>query len=396
MRMWKQPRQRSRRKWARRGYACADFLAGLIGGAVEHAWNLVCKCALGGGRAISALFRRALHNRAPGTPARSPERVDQQPGPRASFEPLGRANLGVSFQDVAGLEQAKREIRLRMILPVMHPEEAAGYQIRRGGGILLYGPPGTGKTMLAKAVASEISADFYHVSPAEIMTSDVGGAEQNVARLFATIRGSRRAVLFLDEVDALVPRRRNNGSTIMLRVISQILGEVDGLRSTQAPGDLLLIGATNEIEMVDPAMLRPGRFDAKIFVGPPDANARKVLLGNLLEELPLPEDFSLDRLAEHTAGFTGAEIKGFVQQAADEAFLRHIASGQESPLQFDFERDEPAAEAVRFKKRARSGRNNRKQIQGKSAEPSASVLANVIPVHRAAGAATAKTEERTT
>jgi len=222
--------------------------------------------------------------------------------------------------------------------------------------------------MLAKAVACELSADFYHISPADLITSDVGGAERNVARLFRTIRASQRAVLFLDEIDALVPRRRNNGSTIMLRVISQILGEVDGLRSSETKNDLLLIGATNEIEMVDPAMLRPGRFDAKIYVGPPDEAARRTLLKSLLEELPVADEFSLEELVEKTEGLTGAEIKGVIQKAADEAFLRDVAGGKDESLRFKLDSIESTAEISKYQKRARRGSSS----TGKRLEPVAS------------------------
>lgn len=326
---------RSRRKWARRGYACADFAAGLVGGLLEHGWAATRGCARLAAAAVSSLVRHIPRGRISSSRVEKVEGAEEALAEHNAFEPLQSSSLGVGFADVAGLEGAKREIRLRMILPMEHPEEAERYRIRRGGGILLYGPPGTGKTMLAKAVASELSADFYHVAPADLITSEVGGAERNVARLFKTIRQSPRAVLFLDEIDALVPRRRNNGSTIMLRVISQILGEVDGLRSAETSNDLLLIGATNEIEMVDPAMLRPGRFDAKIFVGPPDESARRTLVQNLLEELPVSDDRSIENLVQQTAGLTGAEIKDLIQKAADEAFIRAVELGGQPCLRFD-------------------------------------------------------------
>jgi len=356
MKMSKKIRKRSRRKWARRGYSCADFAAGLMGGVVEHALATVWICLQGavwGARAIKNKFA-GRHRPSSNPAAEAP--LASQAGAGTRFQPFCSEELGVKFDDIAGLEEAKREVRLRMILPVTHPEKAARYRIRRGGGILLFGPPGTGKTMLAKAVASELDADFFHIAPADVITSEVGGAERNIAQLFQTVRGSARAVLFLDEIDALVPRRKNNGSTIMLRVISQILGEVDGMRSKKGQSDLLLVGATNEIEMVDPAMLRPGRFDARILVGPPDDDARKVLLQNLLEGLPVAKDNSIAELVRRTEGLTGAEIKGFIQQAADDAFLRDLQNDQSQDLQFDRQAEDAPKRSPGPVKRSRAGR----------------------------------------
>jgi transitional endoplasmic reticulum ATPase len=231
----------------------------------------------------------------------------------------------VRFDDIAGLEDAKREIRLRMILPVLFPEHARQYRIRRGGGLLLYGPPGTGKTMLAKAVAAEVDALFYHIRPSDVISGQVGEAEANIASLFRTLRWQKRAVLFIDEVESLVPSRRRNGSTIMQRVISQILGEVDGLAGWPEGHVLLLIGATNEPGLIDPAMMRPGRFDARVYVGPPNLEARKHILETSLRGRPFDGDVDLDRLASRTEGMSGADIKRLADCAADRAFERSIS-----------------------------------------------------------------------
>ena len=172
------------------------------------------------------------------------------------------------------------------------------------------------------------------------MSGQVGEEEKNVQLLFQTVRSHDRVVLFLDEVEALVPSRRKNGSTIMARVISQFLSEVDGLGSNYSGNTLLLIGATNEPDMLDLAMLRPGRFDTKIYVGPPDQKAREHILRLLLGNRPLAADVRIVKLAETTQGQTGAEICHFVQQAADHAFLRAIGeNGTISPKlhMIDFE-----------------------------------------------------------
>ncbi len=207
-----------------------------------------------------------------------------------------------------------------MILPVLHPQKARHYGVRTGGGLLLYGPPGTGKTMLAKAVATEVDAAFYHVRPSDIMSGQVGQAEANIDRLFRTLRRETRAVLFIDEVEALVPSRRRNGSTIMQRVISQILGEVDGLAEAPDGHVLLLIGATNEPDMIDLAMMRPGRFDAKVLVALPNQPARRQILKACLRGRLVSPGVDLEVLAARTEGLSGADLRHLAESAADAPF----------------------------------------------------------------------------
>lgn len=238
-----------------------------------------------------------------------------------SFRPeMPDRSLG--FDHVAGLEDAKREIRLRMILPFVHRDTARAFGIETGGGLLLYGPPGTGKTLLARATATELDAPFFSIKAADIMSKWVGEAEKNVAALFAAARSHERAVVFIDEIEALVPVRAGNGSTVMARVVPQFLAEIQGFH--QHAGSLLVMGATNEPWAIDPAMLRPGRFDVHIHVGLPDATARRAQLARLLENRPLAMDVDSDRLAELAAGLSGADIAGFVQRAAREGFAASL------------------------------------------------------------------------
>jgi transitional endoplasmic reticulum ATPase len=339
-----------RRRWARRGRGVADFVFGFaVAGLAHLLFGLYKLGSWACERARTGFRRRRTLKRAREGVARPREmrRVDagEEAPPIGAFSPHTQVPV-VHFNDVAGLDEAKREIMLRMVLPVQYQDQARALGVRRGGGLLLYGPPGTGKTLLAKAVASELDCPFYHVRPSDIMSGQVGEAERNVQRLFQMVRANRRAVLFLDEVESLVPSRRRNGSTIMARVISQFLSEVDGLDGKSGESVLLLIGATNEPGMIDPAMLRPGRFDTKVYVGPPDREARRRILQAELASRPMAEDVDVDRLAEATDGMTGAEIKNWVGRAVDKAFLACLRMGgmHMSLRQADFEtlRREPA------------------------------------------------------
>ncbi len=241
------------------------------------------------------------------------------------FIPVERPKL--RFSDIAGLEDVKEEIRLKMIYPFTHPEEAARYKIRRGGGILLWGPPGTGKTMMARAVAGEIDAAFFTVKPSEIMSKWVGDSEQNIERLFKQARANERSIVFIDEIEALVPARRESQSPVMSRLVPQILAELEGFGTADA-NPLLFIGATNEPWSLDPAVLRPGRFDEKVYVGLPDLPARRKILELNLEGRPLAPDVDLDALGEGTEGYSGADVKNICEKAAADVFLRAVQAGE--------------------------------------------------------------------
>ena len=229
----------------------------------------------------------------------------------------------VRFDDLAGLEGVKDEIRLKMIYPFTHPEEAARYKIRRGGGVLLWGPPGTGKTLMARAVAGEIDAAFFTVKPSEVMSKWVGDSEQNIERLFKTAREHERSIIFIDEIEALVPARRESQSPVMSRLVPQILAELEGFGSGDE-NPLLFIGATNEPWSLDPAVLRPGRFDAKVYVGLPDEPARRKIFELNLAGRPLAEDVDLDLLAGETQGYSGADVKNLCEKAAADVFLKAV------------------------------------------------------------------------
>ncbi len=230
----------------------------------------------------------------------------------------------IGFNDIAGLEDVKEEIRLKMIYPFAHRELAQKYGINTGGGVLLFGPPGTGKTMIAKAIAHEIDATFFVVSPAQMLSKWVGEAEQNIRKLFEAAKAEETSVIFLDETEALVPKRKTDSSTVMQRVVPQILQELEGF-DRKADRALLFVGATNRPWMLDEAMLRPGRLDAKIYVGLPDAPARFRLLEIYFGDRPLADDVDFGELCDGLDGYSGADINNIAQRAAELPFMEAIA-----------------------------------------------------------------------
>jgi SpoVK/Ycf46/Vps4 family AAA+-type ATPase len=234
----------------------------------------------------------------------------------------------VRLQDVAGLEDVKQEIRLKMIYPFEHADLAAKFGIRPGGGVLLYGAPGTGKTMLARAVAGEIDAAFYHVSAADLLSKWVGQAEQNIQALFASAASQPRSIIFIDEIESLIPARRDDGSSVMQRVVPQILQGMEGFDKSDKQS-ILFMGATNVPWQLDPAVLRPGRFDEKIYIPLPDETARRQMLEMYLANRPVAADVNLDVLARELEGYSGADIKHICDRSAVVPFLNSIAGEEE-------------------------------------------------------------------
>ncbi|MCO6437735.1 MAG: ATP-binding protein [Phycisphaerae bacterium] len=295
--------------------------------------------------------------------ARGRQRIKEENGGSDASDWIIRDRPDTGFDDIAGLEDVKHEIRMKMIYPFRHPELAQQYGIGVGGGILLYGPPGTGKTMIAKAIAHEIEATFFLVSPAQMMSKWVGEAEQNIRKLFDAAKAEKASVIFLDEIEALVPRRKSDSSTVMQRVVPQILQELEGF---DRKGDraLLFVGATNRPWLLDEAMMRPGRMDARVYVGLPDAPARYKLLEIYLAKRPLSEDVDFGLLCDRLEGYSGADIKAISQQAAQIPFMAAIGGGEPRPIALKdvldvIERTPPSvhpADLVRFEKFAELGK----------------------------------------
>jgi transitional endoplasmic reticulum ATPase len=231
----------------------------------------------------------------------------------------------IRFDDIAGLDDVKEQIRIKMIFPFSHPEKAKKYKVKTGGGILLYGPPGTGKTMIAKAVAGELDATFFAIAPAEILN-------KWVRKLFETARNCPKAVVFIDEVESLIPKRRDaEAGGVMARVVPQILSELDGFEAREGQ-NVMFMGATNEPWNIDYAMLRPGRLDEKVYVGLPDRTARKRILELNLKDIPLCEDVDQEGLADRLDGYSGADIAYLCRKVAEQTFLESVELAHERPV----------------------------------------------------------------
>jgi len=239
----------------------------------------------------------------------------------------------LTLDDVAGLADVKQAVMTRIIYPFQHPEVSRRFHKDPGGGILMFGPPGVGKTMIAKAVAGEIGAGFFSVGCSDIFSKYVGETEKNMRKVFAQTAECERAVLFLDEVEALLGRRGNERSPVLDRLVPEFLSLTDGV----GRGDrkLLLLAATNRPWDIDVAALREGRFGQLIYVGLPDRIARRFILQQNLVDVPVSDNMSLDELADSLTGYSGADIAGLCREATDYPYLREIENGEPQILTMD-------------------------------------------------------------
>ncbi len=220
----------------------------------------------------------------------------------------------ISWDDVGGLEKTKQDLKEAVEWPIMHPESFARLGIRPPRGILLYGPPGTGKTLLAKAVAKESEANFIHIKGPSLLSMWVGKSEEGVRKVFERARQVSPCVVFFDEIDALASRRGlDMGTKVTERVLNQLLAEIDGLEGLK---DVTVIGATNRPDMLDPALLRPGRFDRVILVDIPDEESRKKIFEVHMKNTPVGKEVNTEELVKLTDGFVGADIESLVREAA--------------------------------------------------------------------------------
>lgn len=227
----------------------------------------------------------------------------------------------ISFKDVAGLDDVKKAITIRMINPIKYPDKYKLYNKKSGGGVLLYGPPGTGKTMIAKAIANEVGAKFYAVKGSDIVSKWVGDSEKNISSLFAEANKQDRAIIFIDEMDTLLAQRGKD--THNDKRVNEFLQHIDGFSGRNQ--NLLLLGATNRPWDIDSAAMRSGRFSQKIYLPLPDEEARRFMLNKNMKNVPVARDFDIEKVVKQTAGYSGADIEELCDRAKDEPLLEAIA-----------------------------------------------------------------------
>ena len=229
----------------------------------------------------------------------------------------------VAWDDVGGLDSLKDEVREAVEWPMKHAEAFAYADIASPKGILMYGPPGTGKTLIAKAVASTTESNFISIKGPELLSKWVGESEKGIREIFRKARQAAPCIIFLDEIDSLAPSRGSGGSdsNVTERVVSQILTEIDGLEELH---DVIVIGATNRLDIVDTALLRPGRFDIIIEVPLPDKKGRENIFKIHTKKKPLAADLDFTKLVEQTDGYSGAEIESICNRAAMSSVRRYV------------------------------------------------------------------------
>ncbi|MEE6457730.1 hypothetical protein FKM82_000002, partial [Ascaphus truei] len=279
----------------------------------------------------------------------------------------------VTWEDIGGLEDVKRELQLAY--PVEHPDKFLKFGMTPSKGVLFYGPPGCGKTLLAKAIANECQANFISIKGPELLTMWFGESEANVREIFDKARQAAPCVLFFDELDSIAKARGGNigdGGGAADRVINQILTEMDGMSTKK---NVFIIGATNRPDIIDPAILRPGRLDQLIYIPLPDEKSRMNILKANLRKSPIAKDVDLDFLAKMTNGFSGADLTEICQRACKLAIresieneIRRERERQTNPAAMEVEEDDPVPEirrdhfeeAMRFARRSVSDNDIRK------------------------------------
>ena len=254
--------------------------------------------------------------------------IELRQKPVRGYESAAR---GITYEDIGGLGDEIQRVREMIELPLKHPEIFQRLNIEPPKGIILYGPPGTGKTLIAKAVANESGANFLYIAGPEIMGKYYGESEERIRKLFEEAAEDAPSIIFIDEIDSIAPKRENVTGEVERRVVAQLLTMLDGLVER---GQVVVIGATNRIDAIDPALRRPGRFDREIEIGVPDNNDRNEILQIHTRGMPLGEEVDLEYLSNHTQGFVGADLLSLAQEAAMRSLRRFLPD-------FDLDEDIP-------------------------------------------------------
>lgn len=226
---------------------------------------------------------------------------------------------GITYEDIGGLREEIQRVREMIELPLRHPEIFHRLGIEAPKGVLLYGPPGTGKTLIAKAVTNESGAGFYYIAGPEIMSKYYGESEQRLREIFEEARENAPSIIFIDELDSIAPKREDVTGEVERRVVAQLLTMMDGLEER---GEIVVIGATNRVGAIDPALRRPGRFDREIELAVPKKDDRLEILQIHTRNMPLDEEVVLEDLSSETHGFVGADISALCKEAAMHALRR--------------------------------------------------------------------------
>lgn len=250
----------------------------------------------------------------------------------------------IDFDDIAGLDNVKEVVRVKVLLPLQHPEVFDGYVRKSGGGVLLYGPPGTGKTMIAAAIANEIGAKFCSVKPSDLLNQGAGNTEKAVRSLFAQARSFPVAVIYFDEMDSISPKSTKSQYAKQLR--SEFLAQLQGIEEYgKSKGNILfLIAATNKPWEIDSAFIRPGRFGTRIYVGLPDEEARRYLIERRFEKIKskgvvdIDSNIDINLIVEKSNGFNGSDMTNLLDRVEEISALRGIISGNKMILQEDFDK----------------------------------------------------------
>ena len=235
-------------------------------------------------------------------------------------EDVGQSQ-GITYEDIGGIGSQLLKVREMIELPLKHPELFRRLGIDPPKGVLLHGPPGTGKTMIAKAVATETNAHFTSINGPEIISKYYGESEKQLREIFDEAANNAPAIVFVDEIDSICPKREDVSGEVERRVVAQMLTLMDGM---QGRDNVIVIGATNRRDAMDPALRRPGRFDREIEIGVPDREGRKEILDVHTRQMPIADDFDVDWVLENSYGFVGADLAALVRESAMKALRRYL------------------------------------------------------------------------